>query len=285
MTTATWNTVVDHSSDAGFRAWGSELSAKLAAIGLIQTADTGQVNWSTVTRPGTNTAGGYEIWKFSDSSLYLKIEYGTAGTATIPSMWITVGTGSNGSGTITGQTSTRSSFTRNSTLASTSTAYTSYICHNTNAFSLVWKMNSDSNTYPGAMLVIGKTVDGSGTVTTVGFSVVRSNAGNCSFQSVRTTSVATTYNDSVTGWVCFPGLPASSLSESNYQCYECFGNYPDVQPWPWVNGIVTADIPKLTTYTVAMVASVNHTYLALGTLAQGPAGFSAITYSIGVIWE
>src|ERR1043165_7959340 len=98
MTTQSWSSVVDHSGDAGFRAWGSELSTKLAAAGLVQTSDTGQINWATVTGPGTNTAGGYEIWRFADSTLYLKMEYGTAtGSASAPGLWCTVGTGSNGS--------------------------------------------------------------------------------------------------------------------------------------------------------------------------------------------
>ena len=109
MTTAAWSTVLDQSSDAAFRNWGSELSGKFAAVGMVQTSDTGQINWTTVTRAAViNTAAGYEIWKLSSGNLYFKIEYGTGATQpTLPSIWITVGTGSNGSGTLTGQLSTR----------------------------------------------------------------------------------------------------------------------------------------------------------------------------------
>src|SRR3954462_11008588 len=112
-----FTTPLDHTSTTGFRAWGSEFSAGLATVGLVQTADTGQINWSTVTIPGANTAAGYEIWRFADSTLYLKFEYGTAPSTVQPQMWITVGTGSNGSGTITGtnQTSSRVTFTAAST--------------------------------------------------------------------------------------------------------------------------------------------------------------------------
>jgi hypothetical protein len=96
-------------SDAAFRAWGQAISTALAALGLVQTADTGQINWSTVTKPTvTATAQGYEVWRFNDAlqataPIYVKIEYGSATSSfTAPGVWVTVGTGSNGAGTITG---------------------------------------------------------------------------------------------------------------------------------------------------------------------------------------
>jgi len=99
-----------NSSDALFRAWGAAIKAAITAAGWVQTADTGQVNWSTVSAPSaTNTAQGYEIYQSDDelTDWYLKIEYGSGSNASYPSIWITVGTGSNGGGTLTGQVSTR----------------------------------------------------------------------------------------------------------------------------------------------------------------------------------
>lgn len=102
------------STDADFRTWGSTISAALATLGLIQTADTGQINWTTVAKPAaTNASQGYEVWRFNDglqgaAPVFIKIEYGSGGNfATDPGIYITVGSGSNGSGTLTGQTSTR----------------------------------------------------------------------------------------------------------------------------------------------------------------------------------
>jgi len=99
----------DNSTDANFRAWGSAISAKFASMGLVNTTDTGQINWTTVTHPTTtNAKTGYEIWRFNDTlqstvPLYLKIEYGSGGAANAPTLWISIGSGSNGSGTLTGQ--------------------------------------------------------------------------------------------------------------------------------------------------------------------------------------
>jgi hypothetical protein len=97
-----------NSSNALFQAWVQFLSNGLQSGGCTKTADTGQVNTATVTAPGaTNTSQGYEIRQFTDtlagsSPVVFKIEYGSGGTATTPAIWITVGTGSDGAGGITG---------------------------------------------------------------------------------------------------------------------------------------------------------------------------------------
>lgn len=106
---ANWTNVTN---DANFRAWGSYISARLDAVGLAKTADTGQIDWTTVLNPGaTSTFAGYEIRAFADAlqataPVYFKIEYGESATADVPAVRITFGSGSNGSGTLTGNTST-----------------------------------------------------------------------------------------------------------------------------------------------------------------------------------
>lgn len=102
-------------TDAEFREWAQAIHDALIAVGMTQTADTGQINLATVAKPAAaNTAQGYEIWRFSDTlqstrPIYIKIEYGSsAGSATRGSLWFTTGTITNGAGTITGQGLTRS---------------------------------------------------------------------------------------------------------------------------------------------------------------------------------
>lgn len=102
-----------NSSDANFRTWGSYIAARFAAVGLIQTADTGQINWATVTAPvAITTYQGYEIWRFNDSlqstaPVYFKIRYGSStSSANNPGIEITFGTGSDGAGNLTGTLST-----------------------------------------------------------------------------------------------------------------------------------------------------------------------------------
>ena len=244
MTTATFTTVVDQSSDAGFRTWVAEMITQMAGVGLVQTSDTGQINTSTVTRAAANThaAGCSTIWHFSDSSLYFKLEFGSAPAATEPQMWVTVGTGSNGTGTITGQTSTRNTICNGGAPVSTSTTYVSYICATTNAFALAWKTNGISNLYPIAYLCVGKTVDGTGAATTTGFGVLRVTGTGTplSFQSVRIAATAATYTDTGLAAPCMviPGNPSSSTTAGgNFQAYDLFMNVPDVVPFVWAGAV------------------------------------------------
>lgn len=95
------------STDAEFRTWGGGVSAAIAAVGLVKTADTGQINWTTVlTPPGASTYQGYEIWRFNDSvqataPIFFKLEYGSGSTTGRPAFRLTVGKGSDGAGTLT----------------------------------------------------------------------------------------------------------------------------------------------------------------------------------------
>ncbi len=108
MATATSSAFLfNNSSDANFRAWAQWIHDRLIAWGWTVTADTGQINLATVVAPAAaNTSKGYEIWIMGDAlqatnPVFLKLEYGSRAAAATPSVWLTVGTGSNGSGTIT----------------------------------------------------------------------------------------------------------------------------------------------------------------------------------------
>src|ERR1035437_4296358 len=75
-------------SDANFRSFCQSVNAAMVAAGWVQTADTGQVNNSTVTNPAASgywspgywAGGAYEIWRMNDAlqstyPVFLKIEY------------------------------------------------------------------------------------------------------------------------------------------------------------------------------------------------------------------
>jgi hypothetical protein len=106
--------ILSNTGDAAFRGWGKAISDQLAAFGWVKTADTGQVDWTAVTAPtGTGQVRGYEVWRMNDAlqaqaPAFLKIEYGSSGAITAgPGLWLTMGTGSNGGGTLTGQVGAR----------------------------------------------------------------------------------------------------------------------------------------------------------------------------------
>jgi hypothetical protein len=104
--------VCDSSTLANFKSWAQAISTFMGTIGWTQTADTGQVNWSTIASVPTAGTFVYEIWEPSSDPLqtgstayYLKIQYGQT-SQTPPGIRIALqaGTGTNGSGTLTGLT-------------------------------------------------------------------------------------------------------------------------------------------------------------------------------------
>lgn len=109
MLGATLSAITD---SATLRLWMQSIRTGLAGAGMVQTADTGQVDNTTVAASGVNDfVYGYEIWRFNDTlqataPLFIKLEYANTspGSGSLvncgPRLYITVGKGSNGAGTI-----------------------------------------------------------------------------------------------------------------------------------------------------------------------------------------
>jgi hypothetical protein len=171
MAISGFNSYPDNSTDTNFRAWGGGLSGALTAVGLAKTADTGQINWSTVTHPSTvGVWSGYEIRQFSDSignNIVFKVEFGSgSGTATYPNTRWTFGNGSDGAGNITGNT-------KMITLSmSSGTSTTQYPCwaSSNGAYLTLCLWNGYNG--PPLVLSVGRTKDNSGNDTTDGINIV-----------------------------------------------------------------------------------------------------------------
>lgn len=104
----------DNTTDALFRAWGLALSQAIQATGWVKTADTGQIDFATVTKPTLgNQQRGFEIYRPADSlqasaPWFVRIEYGSdPGAAQRCGLFITFATGTDGAGTLTGTVSNR----------------------------------------------------------------------------------------------------------------------------------------------------------------------------------
>lgn len=295
MTTQSWSTVLDHTSDAGFRAWGAEFASKLSAAGLVQTADTGQVNWVTVTRPGVSTNGGYEIWRMNDTQqatapVFLRIDYGTGTNAAMPRMQFTFGTASNGTGTITGTALTTSRLAGTGVPASTVTAYQSYLCVTQGFFGFAWKVGSTTANVANHFLLFSRTVDTSGVATAIGATIIWG-AGTVStftaYQFLRYASTAaaftarTVINELPT---CVPGIPSSSLVGTDNQAYLHWMAVPQVLPVLGFCTIVRSEVSIGSTFTVTLVGSTSHTYIGLGQpMTFEPSNNTA--YGPAMLWE
>lgn len=117
----TWNTPFLTGDNT--TAWGNdrqaifqELHNALIAIGLVQTSDTGQLaDFSSVTTDPPSASAfysfGFRCYKFTDSlgDIYFRVNFGCTSIVNTsywdcPSVYLYIGTGTDGSGALTGQT-------------------------------------------------------------------------------------------------------------------------------------------------------------------------------------
>lgn len=278
MATASWSTVLDHTTDLGFRNWGSELSSRFAAVGMIQTADTGQINWTTAVRPASTLASaGYEIWKLSSGNLFFKFEYGNSTNTVIPIIFFTVGTGSNGSGTLTGPLATRSGFGAiNSGVSSTTTNFQSYLCATPNYLGLSWKIGSTGSAgMPRTAFVAAQTVDSTGSSSSSGFYVGGSESG--SVWSSQCLSIASgvvgaqiAANNHPSFFIpnnAVSGPPNSNDGAGNNQAFLWWHNILGVTPLTpllHVAAILASDLTLGSTASITLVGSTPHSYINAG---------------------
>ena len=258
MTTSTTTTPIDQTSDAAFRTWVAEIITQLAAVGLTQTADTGQINTSTVTRAASNTAAGYTIWRFSDtlqstSPVFLKLEFGSGSTGnTYPQMWVSISTGTNGTGTLNnlaGATPVRFVCINGASPNSTSISYPSYFCCDQSTIGYVgmsWKIggtNSGASSNPSSSyggFHLGRSNDSTGAST--GSAVfLLSNAlsnnpttglGTMQCYSYTTTAIypaASALSSAALYWGIYPLSPTVTLTGGAVQVMPAMMMTPSIQ--------------------------------------------------------
>jgi hypothetical protein len=289
MATATTSLLPDNSTDTNFRAWGSWISTELAAMGWVQTADTGQINWTTVTHPTVaNTAQGYEIWRMADTlqataPVVIKLEYGGGAAAADPSVWITAGTASNGAGTLTGAATTRQQLQCGFT--STSFALPCYISGATNRLQLAMFTNGLAIAGSGAagfMVALERTHDNTGadTNTAVTFAGCNDNSGWKTVQQTLPT----------TGGGGAPAMETNTISFATSNTSGTYGTSTGVGPiFPFLGqylnplvGLLTAILPDVSCLATATLApyGTNHNYLVIGGSSPGSASNAFMTPSV-----
>lgn len=112
MTFTTFTSFPDTTTNANFKAWIQGTSNALTATGNPKTADAGQFDPATFTAVGVSGAyPAYEIRRFNDSlqsaaPVFYKMEFGSFASVARPAIRLTVGTTTDGAGTIGGNATT-----------------------------------------------------------------------------------------------------------------------------------------------------------------------------------
>lgn len=299
MTTHSWSSPalnwLDDNTGAQFR----ELSEAFALVGLVKTADTGQVNWGTLTWVPTagQQVAGYEIWRFNDAlqatkPLFLKIEYGsnphTGSTAANDSvgMWITVGTGSSGAGAITGELSSRKAFAGGygSTSSSTNLApLASYLSLNPNALSLAFKtggVNSGSGFVLARQTDIAGAIEGNG-----GIFMITGNTENAAFSTVVNQHDNSQYRYVGAASACFVPLDSSVAIGGVEQVFPHWTVAPEPIPQVASCTVVASAFLVGNTFLTTLVGTTPRTYISVGLSLGYGSSFSSSSRGIAFLWE
>lgn len=166
------NFVCDSSTLANFKSWAQSISTWFSTAGWLQSSDTGQVNWTTISSVPGSAAYVYEIWEPNDgmTNFYVKVEYGNFSGTNCPTFRFTISTTTNGAGQPSGLV--LGPILCNQTLFTPSSATNIYPCNYHGAAGriavMMWQANgtSTSGNAPGSQFfAIERSLNSSGAYT------------------------------------------------------------------------------------------------------------------------
>lgn len=167
--TAYTNAIADIriNNDTRFRDQMGWIATQLENIGWTKQADTGQIDWGTVTAPiAADTTAGFEIRKPTNGP-YLKIWYGSGYAAYAKSLWLQFGTETDGAGAFTNGnviTQVRQIRTATGYNGASVRAGDDYVSGDANRLSIA--MTDDTSAPYGGAFALQRTTDDAGNYTT-----------------------------------------------------------------------------------------------------------------------
>lgn len=299
MPTVSWSTPIEHSSDATFRAWGSDLSTRFATAGLVQTTDTGQINWVTATRPGAIAFAGYEIWRFNDtlqatSPVFIKVEYGTANNTTVPALRITVSSGTDGAGTPTGLVTTaRLAYTATTLIANANiTNFPSFLCATAGFSGLSFKAGAASSSNLTLIgFTVQRTVDNTGAPTATAVVLTTCGATNNATTAALVSIInytASTVDNSSSGidLGAMPSAMTASIVGTSPQVFLHWTSVPQVTPLVGTASYILSEVVLGSERDITLVGSTPRHYIAIGNALRKTAynGSAAVIGTL-MLWE
>lgn len=281
-------TPIDHTSDAGFRAWAQELDAAFIAAGWVNTADTGQVNLSTMTRPGTNTMAGYRVYYLNDSlhataPIYMRVDYRTGGTATYPQWSPVLGQGTNGAGVLTGLTSTPTSPVQSIDPSSTVANYSTYVSWGDGYFAIAWKAGATTNGY--GFFAVNRFTDSLGTPKADGYAVYYRVIGTTPTALQQCISyLANTVYEQTTSYSMVGGNVSTSLVAGVAQVYRNYVITPRMQLNPFMLCVVKSELPTGTVFQADVVGTGLRNWMSVSQVTGAATVGASANYGFAIPW-
>lgn len=296
MSTSTTTTPIAQTNDATARVWVTEISGQLDLY-VPKTTDTGQINLATFVRAAINTAAGYEIREFTDSlaataPIVIKFEYGSGAAQDRPAMWITVGTGSNGSGTITGIIMARSMVSGSNlgSLVSTVTNYPAFFCGIDGVFGMVYKVgaysaSSASTNSSIAQLHIQRTTDSSGAVTAEGCTIHFSDSTNARVSAYCANFATSAVYGQSNLYTMAPFGITNTLVSGGLQLFAHAYVLPEIRTAAFSISALAAEVGDLVTVTATPVGLTSRTFLSVGNAGGSASANAVATHRFCMLYE
>ena len=283
---------------ADVRSQGSELNSEMLAAGCTQTADTGQIDWLTVTATTANQVLGYETWSIMAGALKMKITYQTSTTlATDKCLRLTVviGTGTDGAGNITGVLFSMPITTANNLVSAGNKP--SFISEASDFFALIWKVGGPTSGGGYTPSLLGFTVEkiagADGLPDGSGYKLLVSNIATSGASGGNTAAVAYVdvgggvYTANGSFFCQVPFNTTNSNVGTDRQVFLHQFPTPRVKFGLGVCTVIEAEFPINTTFAATLVGATPRNYISVGfgLGLTNAAGGTVRTWSCAIIWE
>lgn len=265
-----YNTVIDHSNDAGFRAWASELSNALESVGLVRTSDTGQADLSTATKPAGVNAFVNQVFRFNDSQqsskpIYIKVFFGNGTNLQTPVVKFAVGTSTDGAGNLS-NTVADFFMSITSTILNNTVNYPTYISLVNGCLNIAFKVGAGSADVAPYFFIHRSQDAETGLADTNGF-IVYANAPSSTalneitqvFKTDNTWGTRITSN-SKTGFVPLNSSDPSFIG-ADAQVYLHYIPFPRVTVHTGFLSVKATEFGKYSTFIAKPIGDVTRTYL------------------------
>lgn len=215
VSTFTFQSAPDISSDVAFRKWVQGIHDAFIACGWVQTDDTGQLDIATAEVPtAQNTAAGHLMYRLDDdfqgvAPVFVKFEpgRGASTSANVPTAWFTVGQATDGSGEVSSVLLPRMATASGTNVPGVTNEYPSYASGDGSSLCLaMWPM---SGTNPIFFFLLERSRNANGEPTGEGFLIA------CSVATI-TQSSATSGTSSVVRVIGNGGSTSSGCAEDNF---------------------------------------------------------------------
>lgn len=282
MATKSGSLSPSNSTTTYIRAWVSWLSLGIVEVGWVQTSDTGQCDASAIPVPAAvNTPVGYHVFRMADAlqataPVFVKLEYGSGSAVNNPAIWVTIGTGSDGAGNLTGIRLSRTQISG----GGTTSPMTCYMSGSLERMA-VSMFTSSGSTY-SQTIIIERTHDAVGGNTSDGLTVLWAFGSTKASQYLPFTgTIPTAYAN----WnVTTPPSGNGALSPNVYffpiRCWSPGETFPILGAIAYISG----DAATGGTYSVQGFDGSSRTYLALGAVLNA-AGYGSANNLVAMRYD